>query len=120
MYVAGIDSASDGSFRTDYADPSVPGHLSGHLRARFHHADHRNIDFFFQRVQRIGAHRITGHYDGLYLLRLQESHNLFREARHRFPGFASVGHPGRIPEIYNFLIWDLPHDLPHHGQPANA
>ena len=57
--------------------------------------------------------------DGSFFALLQETDNLPRIPRNRFLRFASIGYSGSVPEINDFLVGNLPHNLPRHRQSAH-
>ena len=120
MNILGIKFALDGSFRADNSNTLISGIFYRTFGSRFHHANHRNIQFCLNGIQRKGAGCITGNHNRLYIFCLQKTYNLPGISDNRIFGLTSIRYSCGIAKIYNAFSWQLSVDFPCHSQSAYA
>ena len=94
--------------------------LDGHLCARFYHADDREIDLFFDRIECQRTCCVAGDDDRLDLLGFQKVYDLAGITDDGIFRFGTVRHTRGISKIYDSFVGQVSHNLTHYGQSADT
>ena len=89
-------------------------------RAGLDDADHRHVQLFAQRAERVRRRRVAGDDDALHALIAQKAGDLAAVAPHGVGTLRAVRHARRVAEVDDALVRKLAHDFVRDRQPADA
>ena len=115
-----VEAALNSALGCDDADALVLRRLDGHLCARFYHADDREIDLFFDRIECQRTCGVAGDDDCLDLLGFQKVYDLAGITDDGIFRFGTVRHTRGISKIYDSFVGQVSHNLTHYGQSADT
>ena len=110
----------DGAGGSDDADVSRTRGVHSGACAGLDDAEHRHGQFLAQRRERVRGRRVAGDDDHLDALLAQERRDLATVAPNGVGALRPVGHTGRVAEVQERLVWQLPDDLMRNGESTDA